>query len=242
MKTPIIESTRNYQQFNVLTYNRPILTANLENIKKSVELNNLLPINPIIVDKDMNVIDGQHRLEAARQLGIDIYYIVSDNIAPEDMISLNAAMRQWLLSDYANFYAGMGNPHYKSLITFCEKYEISFSLGILLLGNSAYTQHEMKSMREEFKKGEFEAHNIEQVDALYKDILRLQPFVSHGLTRSTFFVRILLRIGSEYGVNELINRIINRGFIIPREYNMVGYMRHLEDAWNHGRQNKVRLY
>lgn len=69
-----MKETKDYNIFKKHPNNREIFHANLEKIKRSIQIKNLLEYRPIIVDKKMQVIDGQHRLEAARQLGVPIYY------------------------------------------------------------------------------------------------------------------------------------------------------------------------
>ena len=48
----------------------------IKNLMQSISYRNLLAWRPIIVTKNFLVIDGLHRLEAAKRLGVEIYYEV----------------------------------------------------------------------------------------------------------------------------------------------------------------------
>ena len=53
--------------------NRPINERYVTELKKEIERKNLLHVNPILVSDDYTVIDGQHRLAIAQDLGVPIY-------------------------------------------------------------------------------------------------------------------------------------------------------------------------
>lgn len=59
----IVYRTNNYDQFKRLVGNREVNPKRVKTIKKSVEEIGYIP-NPIIVNENMEVIDGQGRLQA----------------------------------------------------------------------------------------------------------------------------------------------------------------------------------
>jgi len=85
-----IQSTTNYSIFTSITSNREVNEAHVKALMKSIQENNLLSINPIMVNTEFGVIDGQHRLEAAERLSERIYYIVSDKVSKADISVLNS--------------------------------------------------------------------------------------------------------------------------------------------------------
>jgi hypothetical protein len=68
-----IHKTTDYDQFKFLESQRNVTrtSAVLESIKQK----NMLDLKPIICNKEKYVLDGQHRLLAAKQLRVPIYYI-----------------------------------------------------------------------------------------------------------------------------------------------------------------------
>lgn len=119
-----ILKTKEYDMFIKHENNRAIDPGNLKKISFSIQSNNLLEFRPILVDSDMCVIDGQHRLEAAKSLGVDIYYQISDSSKCEDIILLNANQKNWTAEDYVNYWTNKGNLNYKKLKEFSENNKI----------------------------------------------------------------------------------------------------------------------
>jgi ParB/Sulfiredoxin domain len=101
--------------------NRPIDEPNLRKIMASMKACNLLEFRPILVDQDMHVIDGQHRLEAAKQLGLEVFYQVDTSANSENIILLNANVKPWKIDDYVNFYIQSGNVDYIEFKKFADK-------------------------------------------------------------------------------------------------------------------------
>lgn len=100
-----IQNTKNYDQFQKMVGNRGLDKKHLRKLRESILRENQLSIHPIIVNKDMAVIDGQHRLEVAKELGVDIYYIQSDNVSDLHLIEGNANQKSWDVENYINYFA-----------------------------------------------------------------------------------------------------------------------------------------
>lgn len=81
---------------------------------------------PIIVDRRFNVIDGQHRLEACKKLGIPVHYVVSNDKLGNIPV-YNTYQEKWGLEDYARYYAENGNENYKRIIEVKEKSGININ-------------------------------------------------------------------------------------------------------------------
>lgn len=107
-----MKQTTNYSLFKVKQGNRVVNQKHVNKLKESFQKHDYLPSCPIIVDEDFNVIDGQHRLEAAKQLGIAIFYVVEKEPDNDLLIDLNVTQRKWSSTDYINYFAEKGNEHY----------------------------------------------------------------------------------------------------------------------------------
>jgi len=101
----IIEKTKEYSQFKILDGNRPIEKYHIKKLIKSIENDNRLNLHPIIVNKDFYVIDGQHRLEAAKSLGVEIFFIQSENINDLHVIECNVNQKSWEVENYIDYFA-----------------------------------------------------------------------------------------------------------------------------------------
>jgi len=78
----------------------------------------------------MEVIDGQHRIKAAEQLGLDIYYLIDDNYDPMKMILLNTARKAWKPEDYLNYWIFHGRSDYNKMKEF--QTDLGFTLTVML--------------------------------------------------------------------------------------------------------------
>lgn len=107
--------TTNYDQFQMVMSNREVDERHVLRLTKSIQEKNLLCINPIIVDEDMSVIDGQHRLEAAKALNVPIHYVVSSNVKKGDISRINSNQKNWKVIDYINYFTIEGVPQYQEL-------------------------------------------------------------------------------------------------------------------------------
>lgn len=108
-----ILKTENYDAFKSITSNREVSRGHVAKLVDSITTKNLLYLNPIIVDEDMNVIDGQHRLEACKQLSIPIHYVISGTIKKEDLKNLNSVQKSWTTMDYINYFTVEGKAEYR---------------------------------------------------------------------------------------------------------------------------------
>lgn len=116
--------TNDYSIFKKHPSNRNIDKANLANIMNSLMIKNLLKFRPIMIDTEMRVVDGQHRLEAARRLGIEVYYQVHKEAESDEIIILNVNHKNWVREDYLNYYISKGNVNYQKVKDYCNLHDI----------------------------------------------------------------------------------------------------------------------
>jgi hypothetical protein len=100
-----VQKTNQYGLFKLLRGNRPIDRYHLRKLKESIEKNNHLNLHPIIVNQNNEIIDGQHRFEVCKQLGIEVFYIKSDSIKDEHLIDCNVNQKSFDVENYIDFFA-----------------------------------------------------------------------------------------------------------------------------------------
>jgi hypothetical protein len=136
--------TNAYDMFKLLKCNRKLSADHVLKIKKSIAARNMLEFRPVLVDSEMNVLDGQHRLEAAKLLGVPIWYEVQEDGTTDDIINFNAFQKSWGHMDFINYYAENGNKNYIKLKKFLETFKISPKTANRLVTND----HEKKFAEE----------------------------------------------------------------------------------------------
>lgn len=166
-----IMETTDYSIFRSVIENRDIKEERMEVILGSIRKKNLLHLCPLLVSADMYIIDGQHRLEAAKRLGLSVFYILSDEIlGKEDVILFNTTQNNWELLDYAKSHAKGGDENYIKLLAFCRRNSIGLGPAIVFFG---YSKRHLKTIivGGKFVFDEQKGVSAEKVLKNYRDFL-----------------------------------------------------------------------
>lgn len=164
----LVQETSDYDVFQILNCNRKLHKSNLKKLNISIQQANLLKSRPILIDKEFNVIDGQHRLEVAKQLGIPISYQVHESSDLKDIILLNNNVKSWCISDYLNYYCKVpGYPDYQFLNNFVEENKLDVNIALKILNVSRNT-----GFYKDFKEGLYTfPNNVEYNNAILKKLM-----------------------------------------------------------------------
>ena len=159
--------TIDYSIFKEFSSNREVDQKHVRRLVCAINKKNLLHVNPIVVDENMRVIDGQHRLAAAKILGVSIFYI-KDNIQRSDISMLNSNQKNWNAMDYINFYTIEKKDAYVQLSSLINHYPDMATSALISLSNS-----EGKRNNQMLKDGNLDVLNINhcrEICALCTDI------------------------------------------------------------------------
>lgn len=116
-----IKLTNNYEMFKFRRENRELNYNKVANLK-SILLEDGRQIMPIICNTEMEIIDGQHRFQALKELNWDVMYYVDEAVTVKDLVSINNTQKNWSLMDYIHYYASLGNESYIKLEELCKEY------------------------------------------------------------------------------------------------------------------------
>lgn len=232
-----ILSTKNYSQFKILDCNRSLEDAHVKKLIKAIEEKNLLALNPITVNERMEVIDGQHRLKAAKMLRVPIYYQISNTVTAEDIFALNSNKKNWNPHDYLKFYCANGKTDYTVISDFLTKYPqfpLSPSLQIL----APTTANASKKFRE----GLFKVENITSAEAIADQLSELGK--THDFAFNSTFIRAYVTITQIKGFdfNRLARQIAKQPLSFVPCVNKDQYRDMMERLYNYEMQQINRLY
>ena len=117
-----IYSTKDYSRFSFLDNNRIVKSSHVDMLKKSIKNIDLTKYNPIKVDANLRIIDGQHRFHACMELGLPIYYVVLNGVdAEQAMIIDNQNNKKWEMMDWLRYRANKNGGCYKQLLDFVQQ-------------------------------------------------------------------------------------------------------------------------
>lgn len=236
-----VQKTTNYSEFKFLGANREVNRGHVESLKQAFEeVGNLTQVQPILVNENMSVIDGQHRFTACQELGLPIYYTVLDGLGINTARSMNLLHRSWTVADYAKSYADAGNPNYQAYLRLKEDYGFSHSVLLRYIYNT-----ENKAILKEFRQGELvvsdEPATRERLDKL------AEANAYTNLARDKAFAMAFLSITNSplYNQAHMLSKLENYGELFLHQYVTIDdNRRQLEELYNYHQSaaTRVRLF
>lgn len=165
-----ILTTKNYSMFKFLKFNREVNERKVQAMVASYEAGlDLFHHFPIVVDKTMNIFDGQHRFEACKRLGIPIYYTQMERGSTVDSVSeINSNQTRWAGNDYMNAYCQKGVEDYIYLRDFFNS-----ANGLSLQVCISIISQNLGGARS-FRNGKFKMGSMRKAEQLGKYITQLR--------------------------------------------------------------------
>lgn len=122
-----IYTTKDYDKFKFLEENREVKKRRVKKIKDSI-LDVGYVLQPILVNENMEIIDGQGRFNACLELELPILYMVEEGKGIEECRRLNLGQENWAIWDWVNSYADGGNVDYQRFRTFVNGSQLSLNV------------------------------------------------------------------------------------------------------------------
>lgn len=196
-----ILKTKDYSIFKMLPGNRILAERKIKLLINDINHgNNFLKYFPILVDSEMNVLDGQHRLFAAKKTNSFIYYIIADKKIDISLVaSMNSRSSSWNQKDYLNCYIRRNNPNYQKVQSLMEETQVKISTAIQLLTGDNIKEYGGALIAKRFMSGQFEATNYEKVVLFMQKIKN--NFYWFDRYRSRQFLSLTLEVYKKHGAS-----------------------------------------
>lgn len=236
-----VHVTKDYSKFKFNSKNREINPAHLDNLKESIEENNLLEGQPILVNEKFEIIDGQHRFFAAKELDLPVYYIKKDGLTIDDAITLNINTRNWGYKDYMWHWIERENVNYRYFHEFMEKYGFGYSVSLALLGLGQADRGQR--LTDSFNEGKFEPKHREYAERIGQMIEDLKE---HGdfVTTKIFMLAFDEAQNKDcYDHEEFLHKVEIVPDRFSRKSTQENYLLMMDKVYNYNRKgDKKRLY
>ena len=148
-----VKQTTDYSIFKYLGENRDIKSSDkkFKDLKENIKNKGYL-ISPVVVSSEGYVVDGQHRIQACKELNLPVLYVVNSLInSVEDVVDANNMQRSWSLMDYVKHWAMRGDENSKQLMKIVSEYP---EFGDATVAD-AFCGHKSKKARSLIKNGEY---------------------------------------------------------------------------------------
>lgn len=240
-----IQQTEDYSSFKRISGNRTINKAQVSKLFASLGDNpELASAAPIIVNDKKEIIDGQHRFEALKKLGLPIYYFEVDGLSLKDVQVLNSATKTWSPLDYAKSFSELGYKDYDTYLEFRKKYKLNHHILLSYLSNGASNFANTNTIQT-FRSGRFKAPNVDKSHRLCKELVEMQAFYKRGDSRAFAFAFKAIASNPVYDHQRMLQKmVICSAKILKDSPYAEDYVRQLEKIYNHhcALENRVRLF
>lgn len=260
-----VQETRDYARFSLMELNRDVNRQHVERLKKSFKRDYLLA--PILVNENFEIVDGQHRFTAAKEMGLPIRYVVANGYTIEHVKMLNHEGRNWSVMDHFMSYAKAGLPAYVNTAKLFSKYESianstisvivhKFSSAQTARSESLYKNAKLlkkdsgggsssmstQAFIESVKSGSFSDSGLLKAEGflqwLHKRAESFPAITSGAYIASLLFLELY---NDEYDRDRMAHAIDNYHAIMSHVPNKALAERELENVYNYKRHTRVRL-
>ncbi|TYP92060.1 ParB-like nuclease domain-containing protein [Fodinibius salinus] len=236
-----VHVTKDYGKFNFNSKNRHVNPAHKDNLVESIEQNNLLEAQPITINADFEIIDGQHRFIAAKELGLPIYYIKVDRLEIDDAITLNINTRNWRYKDYLLYWIAQGKEEYTYFKKFMDQYGFGYAVSLALLGLGQADKGQ--KLTDIFNAGKFVPKYRDYAEDMGQKVKQLEEYGKFVTTRSFMLAFDKVMQMDEFNFDEFLRKVKQTPGRFQRRADVDHYLRMLEQVYNYNRHGKnVRFY
>lgn len=148
MSSKKLQATKDYSRFELCQFNRDVNKTKA--LKESMKRHGYIPAYPIhsVVSPSgkLQIKAGHHRFEVAQELGIGVFYVVSDDNAT--VHELEKATVSWSIKDYLDSFIRTGNQDYKEIYSYHKETKIPIGICISILsGESASSGNKLTAFK-----------------------------------------------------------------------------------------------
>lgn len=174
----VVYETTDYEKFKFLNQNRNVDTARIDKIISSMQ--EKLLKTEILVNKNFEIIDGQHRYCALRKLGLPIRYVIDPEAGIEDCRRMNQYNKSWMIQDWVLSWAECDDEetakNYKNLMQCINDYNMP-TYRILRLCNASRYTNKNKELVSKIKSGDLK-FSEENVTDLARTVTMVNDLIS----------------------------------------------------------------
>jgi ParB/Sulfiredoxin domain len=232
-----IDITSEYDVFERMAGNRPLDEKHVLNLMRRMEKHDLF--TPIQINENFEIVDGQHRLEARKRLGLPVPFFCVSEYRLAEVQEINAMQKKWNSADFTESFIERGNRNYSIYKWFRNQYSLSHTLAVHLLMYGKITGHD--NIKDIFQSGQLVVADLSMAKEKAEMMLRIQPFFEHW--NSTGFARAILFClrKKEFDFEKFMRRLEANPTMLKPCANTNQYIEVIETIYNFRSAHKVNL-
>lgn len=232
-----VHTTKDYSLFKPIDGNRNKNLLHLNRLKKSMSENYLFTI--LTVNENYEIIDGQHRFEIIKELGLPLNYVVCKGYGLNEVHTLNANAKTWKSSDYLEGYCNLGYKDYLIFRDFKEKYGLGHDETVCLLHGSKAIGG--GSHVQEFYSGNFKVKDLKKAEDAMEKIKMIEPYYAGYKRRYFIYAMLNLFKNPNFQFTEFLQKLRLQPTALQDCVTTSAYIILIEEIYNYKRKGKVNL-
>ena len=214
-----VRETYEYDLFSFLDGNRPVNSSNYKELKASMTEKYLMC--PIIVNENYEIIDGQHRYSACKELGLPVYYIVCEGYGIEQVKRANIVSKTWKKQQFLDMYLAEDKEEYKIFNSLIQTYNIP--IAVLIKMFAVIRKVPVTKVSLEFEEGEFVASEAMQIMKFMDDLEDFSGFKEYKTSNFiTAFMKLYFR--PDYSHEKMVSKLARRGSVLEPKTTINDYL------------------
>lgn len=242
-----IHITDDYSIFQTLEGNRSIKDDRVAKIIKSITDVGYVT-NPVIVNENMEIIDGQGRVRAFEELGIPVEYVFHEGAGIDECRSLNINQKNWTLKDYIESYAATGRKIYKWLLDMSKHYK---GISIDCISALAYSKGRAMNTGSSGGAEEVKRGNLDLTQKEMRDVEWILSYLNNfsematkiGGRKFVFYSALIFCYHCEScDENRVYDLLQTRYREIPPCHTVSMYLSYIEKIYNANQRKNKHIY
>lgn len=235
MQTLQVQQTTDYSIFNDLGGNRKVNKLHVSRIKESMEDKTL--VSPILVNEKYEIIDGQHRFQALRELGKPVQFLQVKGYGLDEVQILNVNHKNWTTQSFLDSYVDLGYKDYVYFKEFFEAYEFPFMAALAIVHN----QNDDGNIMRSFRSGEFKFTDIQGSYDRADRLKMIEPYFDKYTHIN--FVRVMLYMfkHQDFEFTVFMSKLRLQPTALQIQQTASQYKLMIEDIYNFKSRDKVSL-
>jgi hypothetical protein len=184
--------SRNYKLFSFLDDNRELNKKHIGQLVASfVQYGQ---IQPIVCNKKLQVIDGQHRFRACVELDLPVFYIINQKATTKIISVINNTQKGWVHDDYIRHFSHANHPNhleYRKVASFKKEHNLPFAVIFLLCRPEVSRLREDLATTASFKDGTFKAEDWALAKQRAEELTKIKTFSTRLATTLAFVFAFL---------------------------------------------------
>lgn len=232
-----------YEAFKKMEGNRTLNKKKIKRICDDIRDGlDILKHAPVIVDEDMQIVDGQHRFEVSMIMKRPVYYVIAEDMTIREVASINSRTEKWKPSDFLKSYCKLNLQDYKDLREFLEAYPFTIMMGAALLQHGEFKQGGSSTVKDDFQDGQFKVQYYEKAYELAETCNLFTGVIKGNFSRGFGTAIQILLEKDIVAWDTLVNKAKSQSFPPEAHNNYKENLAMLEMIYNKGNHDRRAIY